>query len=70
MNHGLIAVDGKKLSIPSARVKVGQEISLTERGKRSEYGKILAEEIRSRDVPGWLEIDRAALKASLMPSQP
>ncbi len=63
VNHGLIAVDGKKLSIPSAHVKLGQEISLTERGKRSEYAKILAEEIRSRDVPGWIEIDRAALKA-------
>ena len=69
VNHGLIAVDGKKLSIPSARVRLGQEISLTERGKRSEYGKILAEEIRSRDVPGWLEIDRAALKAR-MASEP
>ncbi len=65
VNHGLIAVDGKKLSIPSARVKLGQEISLTERGARSEYGKILVEEIRSRDVPGWLEIDRAALKARM-----
>ena len=63
VNHGLIAVDGKKLSIPSARVRVGQEISLTERGRRSEYAKILAEEIRSREVPGWLEIDRGALKA-------
>ena len=62
VNHGLIAVDGRKLSIPSARVKVGQEISLTDRGRRSEYAKILAEEIRSREVPGWLEIDRAALK--------
>ena len=63
VNHGLIAVDGRKLSIPSARVKVGQEISLTERGRRTEYAKILAEVIRSREVPGWLEIDRAALKA-------
>ena len=65
VNHGLIAVDGRKLSIPSARVKVGQEITLTDRGRASEYGKILVEEIRSRDVPGWLEIDRAALKVRM-----
>lgn len=65
VNHGLIAVDGKKLSIPSARVKVGQEIALTDRGRRSEYAKVLAEEIRGREVPGWLEIDRDALKARM-----
>jgi len=63
VNHGLIAVDGKKLSIPSAHVRLGQEISLTERGARSEYAKILAEEIRGREVAGWIEIDRGALKA-------
>ena len=63
VNHGLIAVDGRKLSIPSAHVRLGQEISLTARGGHTEYAKILAEEIRSRDVPGWIEIDRGALKA-------
>ena len=61
VTHGHIAVDGKKLDIPSAHVKVGAEIGLTERGKRSEYAAILREEIRSRDVPGWLEINRDAL---------
>ncbi|MEX2446971.1 MAG: 30S ribosomal protein S4 [Dehalococcoidia bacterium] len=66
VNHGLVAVDGKKLSIPSARVRVGQEIALTERGRRSEYAKVLAEEIRGREVPGWIELDREALKARML----
>jgi small subunit ribosomal protein S4 len=60
--HGHVAVDGKKLDVPSAQVKPGQEISLTSRGRRSEYAKVLMEEIKNRDVPGWLEIDRANLK--------
>ncbi|MSQ30857.1 MAG: 30S ribosomal protein S4 [Dehalococcoidia bacterium] len=63
VNHGLVAVDGRKLSIPSAHVRLGQEISLTDRGGHTEYAKILADAIRSRDVPGWIEIDRGALKA-------
>jgi small subunit ribosomal protein S4 len=62
VSHGLIAVDGRKLNVPSARIKPGQEISFTDRGKKSEYYKVLQEEIRGRDVPGWLEIDREALK--------
>lgn len=61
VTHGLIAVDGKKLSIPSARTKVGQEISFTDRGRKSGFYKILQEEIAARDVPAWLELDRKAI---------
>ena len=69
VTHGLIAVDGKKLSIPSARVRQGQEISFTDRGKKSGFFKILQEEIKSRDVPGWLEVDRNTI-AGRMVGQP
>ena len=61
VTHGLVAVDGKKLDVPSAHIKVGAEIGLTDRGARSEYAKILKETIQSRDVPGWLELNRDAL---------
>ncbi|MQA00391.1 MAG: 30S ribosomal protein S4 [Dehalococcoidia bacterium] len=64
--HGHVAVDERKLDVPSARVKAGQEVSLTARGRRSEYAKILVEEIKGRDVPGWLEIDRGGLKGRII----
>jgi len=66
VSHGLIAVDDKKLDVPSARMKVGATISLTDRGARSEYAKILKEEIKSRDVPGWLEVNREALTGRMV----
>jgi hypothetical protein len=47
-------------------VKVGATVGLTDRGKRSEYAKILAEEIKSRDVPGWLEVNREALTGRMV----
>jgi len=61
VTHGLVSVNGAKLDVPSAHVKVGAAIGLTDRGKRSEYAKILHEEIRGRDVPGWVEVDREAM---------
>ncbi|MSQ36392.1 MAG: 30S ribosomal protein S4 [Dehalococcoidia bacterium] len=61
VSHGLVAVNGKKLDVPSARMKVGAVVALSERGARSEYAKTLKLEIDARDVPGWLEIDRSAL---------
>jgi small subunit ribosomal protein S4 len=66
VTHGLVSVDGKKLDVPSARMKVGAEVALTDRGKRSEYAKILKEEILSRDVPGWLEINREGLTGRMV----
>lgn len=65
VTHGLVAVNGAKLDVPSAKMKVGAVVSLTDRGKRSEYAKILREEIKSRDVPGWVEIDREALQGRM-----
>lgn len=66
VTHGHIAVNGNKLSIPSAHVKVGAEIAFTDKGKRSEYVKILAEEIGARDTPGWLEINRDTLTGKMV----
>ena len=48
-------------------MKVGAEVALTERGKRSEYAKILKEEISSRQVPGWLDLNREGLKGGWRP---
>jgi small subunit ribosomal protein S4 len=61
VRHGFVAVNGRKLDIPSAAVKVGAEIALTPRGQRSEYATILKSDIAARQVPGWLDINRDAL---------
>ena len=66
VTHGLIAVDGKKLSIPSARVRPGQEISFTDRGKKSNFYAIVKEEIQGRDVPGWLQLDRDQMSGRML----
>ena len=66
VTHGHINVNGSKLSIPSAHLKVGAEIAFSDKGKKSEYVKILAEEIGARDVPGWLEVNRDALTGKMI----
>jgi small subunit ribosomal protein S4 len=66
VRHGLVAVNGRKLDVPSANVKVGTEIAFSERGKRSEYATNLKLEIGSRQVPGWLELNREDLVAKVV----
>ncbi len=61
VTHGLVAVNDKKLDVPSAETSVGDQVGFSARGKRSKYIDIVREEIQSRDVPGWLEVDREQL---------
>jgi small subunit ribosomal protein S4 len=66
IRHGLVAVNGRKLDIPSAQVKEGDAISFTPRGVRSEFFKILQESIKSKSTPTWLSLDAANMSGRVM----
>lgn len=61
VNHGHISLNDRKMDIPSAQLKVGDKISLTARGKKTEYAKFLPEILKSKQAPAWLSLDMAAL---------
>lgn len=62
VNHGHITLNGRKTDIASAQVKAGDVIGWTERGRRTEYFKIVQESLRNRgQPPQWLVRDDAAL---------
>ena len=54
VRHGHIAVNGKRLDIPSALVKAGDVISVMEGSRSKEYFKGMAETLAGRTVPTWL----------------
>jgi small subunit ribosomal protein S4 len=56
--HGHIMLNGKKADIPSAFVKEGDTISWREGSKKTEYYKLLAENIEAKNVLNWLNLDR------------
>jgi small subunit ribosomal protein S4 len=58
VNHGHILVNGKRVDIPSYRVKVGDVITLKEKSLNSERMKAIIEANSSRAVPKWLDMDR------------
>jgi len=59
--HGHILVNDHKVNIPSYLVGEGDVIKWREGSKKSEYYKIVAEGIKSKTVPAWLELDRENL---------
>ncbi len=66
VRHGHVAVNGKKVSIPSFQVSVGEEIMVRE-GSRENATILRALDLAgNRGVPPWLNFDRAALKAQVL----
>lgn len=66
VNHGHILVNGKRLDIPSYRVKVGDVITLKERTQNSERMKEILEANSSRAVPKWLDMDKNTLTGKVI----
>lgn len=56
--HGHYLVNGKRVDIPSYRVKVGDVISLKENSKKSPKFKQIIETTAGRTVPTWLDMDK------------
>jgi len=56
VRHGHVAVNGRKVSIPSYRVSKGQVISIKEKSRTNEQVKSSVETARARGVPSWLDL--------------
>ena len=57
VTHGHITIDGKKASIPSIQIKVGQKISILDNVKEKEYWKKQLPKLAKVEVPSWLSLD-------------
>ena len=62
VRHGHIALNERKTDIPSAQVKVGDQVGFTTSGAKTEYAKTIQETLKSKQAPGWLSLDLAAMR--------
>jgi small subunit ribosomal protein S4 len=63
VRHGHVAVDGRKVNIPSYQVSVGEEISIREGSLKLPILEQAKEFAAHGNPPTWLEIDRDHFKA-------
>ena len=72
VSHGHIDVNGKRITIPSYKVSVGEIISIRERSKTSPLFKDLSENLKNQKVPSWLalNIDKKEGKIQGLPKIP
>ncbi len=63
--HGHFRINGKKATIPSMLLKVGDVVTVREESRSSAKIKELIEGLDSRIAPKWLVIDKEAVKATV-----
>lgn len=62
VNHGHILVNGKKISIPSYEVRIGDEIRIKEgSGKSAFFNALVPQWLTKYEVPAWVEIDKTQM---------
>lgn len=66
VGYGMIQVNGKKVNIPSYRVKIGDVIKVADAKKDSLTIKLIIESTASRIIPAWLEVDKEKLEAKIL----
>ncbi len=65
VSHGHILVNGRRLNIPSHKVKVGDLITIREGSKSSPLFMSLTETITDYRAPSWLTLDAKKMEGSM-----
>ena len=65
VNHGHVLVNGKRVNIPSYRVKEGDVVEVRERSKQLAI-VLEAVGLAERDVPDYLDVDHSKMTASFV----
>ena len=63
--HGHFTLNGKKVTIPSLQIKVGDVITVKETSRASEKIKGLMEGLDGRIFPKWLDVDKKNVQAKV-----
>jgi small subunit ribosomal protein S4 len=59
VSHGHITVNGKRVTVPSFEVSVGDKLAIREGSKKKVLFAKLDEELKTVKAPAWLAVDAA-----------
>jgi small subunit ribosomal protein S4 len=66
VRHGHVAVNGRKVNVPSFQVNVGDEIAVRERSNKLAILEIAKDFASHQPPPAWLEVDRDGYKGRVL----
>ena len=65
VNHGHFNINDKKVNIPSFNLKPGDVIKIKAVQRNKPFAK-LAEKLKTKEIPGWLNLDLKDLSAKVL----
>jgi small subunit ribosomal protein S4 len=65
VRHNHIQVNGRKVNVPSFLISVNDVITVKEKSRTNSYLVESMEAVARRGIPSWLELDKAAFKATV-----
>jgi len=60
-----VTVNGKRVNVPSYSVKKGDTVAVGEKSQKITAILASLEAAKNREAPQWLDVDRAAFKATV-----
>jgi len=66
VRHGHIAVNGRKVNIPSFQVNVGDQIEVRENSKKLTVLELAKDFASHQAPPNWLQVDRDGYKGGVL----
>ncbi len=63
VSHGYFSINGKMVNIPSYQVKKNDLVALKENKKGKGIFKELANELKRKEMPAWLQLNKEKLEA-------
>ncbi len=65
VSHGHLTINGVKTTIPSRRMRVGDQVAVREGSKGATLFATFAEKFAERPLPSWLAFDAKSMKGSV-----
>ena len=66
VRHGMVYVNGKRVNIPSYSVKKEEVLTIKDKEKIKKYVLANTEATKDRETCDWLEVNKDALKATIL----
>jgi small subunit ribosomal protein S4 len=64
--HGHFTVNGRKVNIPSYRVKPGEMIAWKPASKEKPFAEDALRSVGQRILPDWIEVDKSSMQATIL----
>lgn len=66
ISHGHIVVNGRKVTIPSYSVTIGDKISIRPESRQSKLFEDLTERLKQKETPPWLKLDHEKMEGECL----